>query len=102
MHLIQILLPIYDNDQRPFDRALFDETQRELARSFGGVTAWLRSPAQGTWKKEGGETDYDQVVIVEVMAEELDRDWWDDYRKRLEARFRQEKIVARASAIELL
>lgn len=102
MHLIQILLPVYDNDKQPFDRALFDETQRELTRSCGGVTAYLRSPAQGTWKKEGGQTDYDQVVILEVMAEQLDRAWWDDYRKQLEARFRQEKIVARASEIQLL
>jgi hypothetical protein len=36
------------------------------------------------------------------MAEQLDRAWWDDYRKQLEARFQQEKIVARASEIQLL
>jgi hypothetical protein len=36
------------------------------------------------------------------MAEELDRAWWREYRTVLERRFRQEKIVARATEFEEL
>lgn len=102
MFLIQILLPVYTNDQQPIESALFQRVERELTEAFGGVTAFLRSPAVGSWKKSDHETDYDQIVIFEVMADELDRTWWSEYRKELEERFRQEKIVARASQIDLL
>jgi hypothetical protein len=44
----------------------------------------------------------DDVVILEVMAEALDRAWWDAYRRTLEARFRQEQILVRATRVELL
>jgi hypothetical protein len=102
MHLVQVLLPLYDNERHRFDDALFAAVQQELTERFGGVTAYLRSPALGAWKKNESETDYDQIIIVEVMADELDAAWWQQYRKGLERRFRQDTIVVRASAIDLL
>jgi hypothetical protein len=53
-------------------------------------------------KDESGEVKRDAVVIFEVMAEEVDRAWWSRYRGELERRFRQEKIVARATEFEEL
>jgi hypothetical protein len=41
-------------------------------------------------------------VVLEVMAEELDRVWWRAYRARLERDFRQDVIVIRASAVEVI
>ena len=102
MHLIELLLPLYDNDGRAFGRAAFDGVRGELAKTFGGVTAFQRAPAEGVWKDEGGEVQHDEVVIFEVMAEELDRAWWTAYRRELERRFRQEKIVVRATVFEEL
>ncbi len=97
MHLIQILLPLYDNEGRRFGAGEFDRVRDELAERFGGVTAFRRSPAEGLWKDEGGEPVRDEVAIFEVMAETLDRKWWADYRAGLERRFRQEKMVIRAT-----
>lgn len=37
-----------------------------------------------------------------MMTQSLDREWWARYRRELEERFRQEKIVARATAFEKL
>lgn len=102
MHLIEILLPVYDNDGRPFPRADFDRVRSELARSFGGVTAFSRAPAEGFWKDAGGETSRDDVIIFEVMAEELDRAWWADYREELRRRFGQEELVVRATRFDRL
>ena len=48
------------------------------------------------------EESRDRVCIFEVMAEELDRAWWREYREELERRFRQEKVVVRASEFEEL
>src|ERR1700760_1137312 len=95
MYLVEILLPLYDNEGRRFGAGEFDRVRDELAEHFGGVTAFRRSPAEGLWK-EGGETSRDRVVIFEVMADSLERDWWREYRAELERRFQQEKIVARA------
>ncbi|HEV2131580.1 MAG TPA: hypothetical protein VGR27_10785 [Longimicrobiaceae bacterium] len=102
MHLIQLLLPLFDNEGNRLDHAAFDEVQAELTERFGGVTAYLRSPARGAWKEDGGEVARDEIVIFEVMADPLDREWWHGYRERLERRFRQEELVVRALGAERL
>lgn len=102
MHLVQVLLPLRDNDGRPFGREPFDAVRAELTERFGGVTAYLQSPAEGAWRDPGGGVDRDDVVILEVMAEALDRAWWGEYRRRLERRFRQDEVVVRALAMDRL
>ena len=102
MHLIEILLPLSDNEGRPFAPELQARVRDELAEHFGGVTAFTRNPAEGLWKEGGGEPDRDDIVILEVMADWLDRGWWRNYRTELERRFRQDEIVVRAREVELL
>ncbi len=102
MHLVQILLPVYDNEGRAFGRGAFARVREELTERFGGVTAHLRSPAEGAWKEPGGGVDRDDVVILEVMTGELDRGWWAQYRAELEERFRQDEVVVRATEMERL
>jgi hypothetical protein len=41
-------------------------------------------------------------VIFEVVADALDRDWCTDFRDRREVAFRQQKLLIRATAIDLL
>ena len=101
MFLVEILLPLYDNEGRRFGAGEYDRVSEELAARFGGVTAFRRSPAEGVWR-EGGEESRDRVVVFEVMVEELDRAWWREYRGGLERRFRQEKIIVRATEFEEL
>ena len=102
MHLVQLLLPLTDNNKRPFGREAFDQVKDELAQSFGGVTAFRRSPAEGVWRDGGNQTSQDEVVIFEVMCEELDRKWWAGYRTELQERFRQDKLIIRATNFEQL
>ncbi|CAA9369362.1 MAG: hypothetical protein AVDCRST_MAG68-5338 [uncultured Gemmatimonadetes bacterium] len=102
MHLVQFLLPLRDNDGRPFPSAEFDRVNRELTDRFGGVTAYLRSPARGAWREDGGDVTHDDVTIIEVMDDDLDRAWWQSYRHELEARFRQDEIIVRATQTERL
>ena len=100
--LIQILLPLYDNDGVHFGEEPFARTREELVETFGGLTAHHRAPARGLWKKDEGEVARDDVAVFEVMAPGLDRAWWDSYRRTLERRFRQETIVVRAISHERL
>jgi hypothetical protein len=101
MHLIQILLPLYDNAGNTFDQELFGKVRRELTERFGGLTAFTRAPAQGLWNDEG-QTKRDDIVVFEVMADELDADWWRGYRKILEKEFRQDTIIIRAQTVVIL
>jgi hypothetical protein len=94
MHLFQILLPRADNAGQPFAREDFDRVKEELAADFEGVTAYLQAPAEGLWR-EGGQTDNDDIVIFEVMAEEIDLQDWRRRRTELERRFRQDKVIIR-------
>jgi hypothetical protein len=102
VYLIELLLPTSDNDGRRFAKNEFDRVRSELTERFGGVTAFLRSPAVGLWEDETGDIRRDDLAIFEVMADSLDRSWWRDYRERLERRFRQEEIVMRASTFDRL
>jgi hypothetical protein len=102
MHLIQLLLPLHDNHKQAFPTAYFNQVREDLTNRFGGVTAFLRSPAVGLWKENPAEINRDEVVMFEVVTEQLDKDWWADYRKQLQDRFRQQEILIWASGITKL
>ena len=102
MYLIQILLPVYDNEGTRFARDRYDAVRAELAERFGGLTAHTRAPAEGIWAEDGEPPSRDDIVIFEVMADRLDRAWWREYRQTLEREFRQDEIIIRAEEIELL
>ncbi len=101
-YLVQMLLPLYDRAGVAVPADLFAQTRQELTDQFGGMTAYMRAPARGLWTAEDGTVTRDEIVVFEVMVEELDRDWWDAYRRRLEGRFRQDAIVVRSSKMRRL
>lgn len=102
MHLIEILLPLADKAGESFGAELHAQVRDELVEHFGGVTAFIRSPAEGLHKAGGEARGHDDVIIFEVTADWLDRSWWRGYRSELERRFRQDEIVVRACEVELL
>jgi hypothetical protein len=102
MYLIQIFLPLYDNNGEKFSASEFRQVRDELMQHFGGITAYTRSPAQGLWQPEDGVAVHDDLVIYEVMVEELDRTWWGKCKAMLEQRFRQETLLIRAQAVQIL
>jgi hypothetical protein len=102
LQLIEILLPLRDNEGRRFESALFGRVREELVEHFGGLTAFTRTPAEGLWEVGEGERSRDEIVIFEVMADWLDRSWWRTYRAELEKRFRQDEIVIRTREVERL
>jgi len=102
MHLIQLFLPLYDNAGKGFERGMFDTVRRELTDRFGGATAYARAPARGDWEDADGEVHRDDVVLFETMTDAVDRDWWAKYRSTLEQRFRQDRVLIRATTVEML
>ncbi len=102
MYMTQLLLPLWSNDGKRFPHALFEQVGDELVRKFGGLTAYARTPASGLWREKQGVTVHDDIIVYEVMVKDLDEVWWTDYRKKLERRFSQDKLVIRAQEIRLL
>lgn len=95
MELVQILLPLFDNRGSRIPQALFRNTASELAERYGGVTAYVRSPAHGLWRR-GAKIDHDAIVVYEVMLRAVDRKAWARQRRRYERDFRQKTIVIRS------
>lgn len=102
IHLVQILLPLWDNEGKPLASNLYAWVRAELLAAFGGLTAYARAPAEGEWKPKEEPTIKDRIIVFEVMVHDLRLDWWKDFQKRLEASFRQDHVVIRAQQMLLI
>jgi len=96
MHIVQLLLPLYDRHAKRHERIAFDKVVHELSERFGGATLYARAPATGLWKQTPGQTERDDIVVCEVMVEALDAQWWAGYRRVLEQAFGQDELVVRS------
>ncbi|HXT18928.1 MAG TPA: hypothetical protein VN706_25100 [Gemmatimonadaceae bacterium] len=103
MNLVQLLLPLFDNEGKRQPEELFRRVRGELTERFGGLTEHTRAPAHGLWQDDDtGRTNQDDIVVYEVMVDDIDRDWWRRYRNDLEGAFRQKELVIRAQPLDLL
>jgi hypothetical protein len=101
VHLVEIFLPLVFPYGAAVPEPLFEVIKAELTETFGGVTVYARAPASGLWKKEH-EIEKDVLVILEVMAKDLDKEWWKGFRQRTEALFHQEELLVRTTQIARL
>ena len=101
VHLVEILLPLKDASGEDFPAAYYDDLAKELVANFGGVTSFLRAPAEGRWH-DSGSTEHDDIVVIEVMAPTFDRAWWTAMKTTLEHRFSQDVVIIRAHEVEML
>jgi hypothetical protein len=101
MQLIQILLPLFDNNGKAFPAAYHQRVKQELSDRFHGLTAYSRAPAEGIWKTSKTKQSED-MIVYEVMTRSHQARWWKGYRRKLEKLFRQESVVIRAQKIKLL
>jgi hypothetical protein len=99
--LVQILLPKETGSGHPISQTWFEALLKELTEKFGGATSFIRAPGQGLWESGGG-VERDNIAVIEVMAEELNRLFWRSLRERLESELSQEEIVIRAQEIRQL
>jgi hypothetical protein len=102
VYLVQLLLPLYDNEGNGFPADYFADVRRVLTERFGGLTTYSRAPAQGVWSDDDGPPRHDDIVVYEVMTDQLERAWWRAFRQRLEQQFAQDELVVRSQEIERL
>jgi hypothetical protein len=99
--LVQVLVPRRSGGNEESRDADFAQTRAELVERYDGVTAYLRSPAQGAWTGPDGRVERDEVVMIEVVTDSFDRAWWRAYATKLAGRFQQEAIHIRALPAEI-
>ena len=103
MYLVQILLPLRDNEGKAIAAAKFRRLATELAAQFGGLTAYTHAPAEGLWKRRrDARPERDHIVVYEVMSETLQRKWWARKRSQLQKVFRQQEILIRGHRVTAL
>jgi hypothetical protein len=100
--LIQMLLPTKGADVSAFSDDMLAQTRDELIDRFGGLTAYMRSPAAGAWTSPEGHVEEDSVVMIEVIADTFDVGWWRPYAEKLKQRFAQETVHVRACEVQVL
>ncbi len=100
MHLIQVFIPAAPQATIKVEDVTAT-VQREMTERHGGATAYLNSPAKGLWSNgEGAEED--DVIVVEVTVDTIDRAWWRQYRRNLEQLLEQDELLVRALPVEAL
>ena len=100
--LIQVFIPLYDNQGILFPKKFFNTLQSELSDRYGGLTVYQQMPATGLWKEEGEPVMKDDLVIYEVMADEVDTTYWSTFKTIWKDKFRQEELLIRSMDIDLL
>jgi hypothetical protein len=99
MHIVEIFLP---TGGAALDAEL-SKLRVVLTEQFGGFTAFTRAPAQGAWRApHTGQIEHDELIVVEVMTETLDRAWWAHMRADLESALKQKEILIRAHEVQKL
>lgn len=102
MHLIEIFLPVYGREGTRFPQKLYATTRDELVSRYGGLTAHSLTPVAGLWESDDGEIVRDDMIVYEVLAERVEKSWWQQYRKTLESRFDQTRLLVRSNEVSLL
>jgi hypothetical protein len=100
--LIQLLLPCRTTQEGGTEPSPVARTREELTARFAGLTAYVRSPAKGLWTSPDGHVEHDDVIMVEIVTDVFDREWWRDYAGTLCRRFQQDAMHIRAIPVDLL
>jgi hypothetical protein len=78
-------------------RGSIDRSDREVRRCEQLYTR----PRRGSLEA-GGETQRDNIAVIEVMAGQLEPEYWKRLRERLERELSQDEVVIRAQEIRQL
>lgn len=100
--LVQLLLPLYDNNGTLFPKKYYEAVKAKLIEDFGGVTAYSQAPASGLWQEQNESIVKDKIIVYEVMVGRIDRSYWKKFKGHLQEQFQQQELIIRQTAIGLL
>lgn len=98
----ELLLPRRFNDQQPVSDELFADTLLELRLQFGADSSETQI-IRGFWEKEGRSCRDDLVRVFVDVADTLEnRQFFQEFKERLKARFRQIDIWLTTYPVEVV
>ncbi|PPK98941.1 hypothetical protein [Parapedobacter indicus] len=95
MKLVQVFVPLTDNDGNRFSESYFETLKSDLNEKFGGVTVYKQMPIEGFWKETEKKTEKDVLAIFEVLVDVMDTPYWKQLKVQLETNFRQKDLLIR-------
>jgi hypothetical protein len=104
MKRYKVYLPLNYNDGKPIAREKIDDVRNRLADRFGGATiSPLSAPFKGPWKY-GGVQYVDNIVIMEVIADEAaaTQNFFSELKEQLQRELRQLAILITSHSIEVI
>jgi hypothetical protein len=101
MNVVEVFLPLDTGRGEPLPPETIEGLVAGLSDRFGGATAYTREPAEGLWKR-ATTIERNRIIVVEVMVDEVDEQWWSAYRARLEREFAQDRVLVRVTACRTL
>jgi len=97
--LIQLLLPLQDENGEVFPAARYAKVHKQLIEKFGGLTLYQRNPAEGYWKNGSSKTIKEPMLVHEVLSGAIEEDFWKQLKSSLMKEFRQQDIQITCSRI---
>ncbi len=91
------LIPLEDNDGRPFDAKLFRQTQKELLQKYGGFQV---DRVEGQWLGDDGNIYRDKSLRYIICMEEDQVGELKEWLKEIRDRFRQMALWLEVSEVE--
>jgi len=90
--LYELYLPLTYNDGRPIEKDKFNLTRQELTSRFGGLTSTPPGfPLKGWWHSAQGIVE-DDIVILTILTQDDEDQFFLNYKETLRQRFAQEEI----------
>ncbi|KQM77849.1 hypothetical protein ASE74_15725 [Pedobacter sp. Leaf216] len=96
--LVQLFIPITESSI--FNRTL-QKLQKSLTEKFGGLSLYTRQPIKGIWQ-DGNQTEYDKLIVVEVMTAHFNAPYWKEIKSNLEKTLHQKEIIIRHYKVSTL
>jgi hypothetical protein len=88
----EILVPLLFNDGRPVPEPLLARTFMELREKFGSAS-WETQTVRGAWEFQGAVYEDNLTRFwVDVPDQPLHREFFQEFKERLKARFEQLEI----------
>jgi hypothetical protein len=96
----ELLIPLFDNEGRPFGPEKVLSVHDQLLARFGGCRMEPLSPHLGSWAEEE-QTYHDQLLMFTVDAprEDASLDWFVEYKESLKSEFKQVEIYLAVSEV---
>jgi hypothetical protein len=91
--VVQLLVPIYDREGKPYPRSVQYKIRRDLEHKFDGWSLAADKPLGGAWRNpESGQVEYDVSWRYEIGIDFVRLDELDEYLAELAHRLGQKAL----------